>query len=220
MSNLTAIKNKQIIDALNDFSQTQKELIASCSKKYLSRSRLSDSLRYSSRSRSSDLFLLKIPKSGLINTLQETWEFQKHGSGILFKGNESGKVIDANREIIDHSEAFDSWRLSQYFESLEYSNIIWESSEFLADDDDDLDKLLELLEEEHIVKLVPNRYKLYKLVANQSKSRSSSKLRLMTLARYSSKKVNLNGGNIGDIKFQAKLLINSKQRLESKTGSR
>jgi hypothetical protein len=29
-------------------------------------------------------------------------------------------------------------------------------------------------------------------------------------------KVNLNGGNIGDIKFQAKLLINSKQRLENK----
>jgi hypothetical protein len=133
------VNGKLIIDALNGFSQTQKELIASCSKKYLSRSRLidsllprkptrrffssssRDSLRYSSSSRSSGLFLLKIPKSVLINTLQETWEFQKHGSGILFKGNESGKVIDAHREIIDHSEAFDSWRLSQYFESLEYS---------------------------------------------------------------------------------------------------
>jgi hypothetical protein len=38
----------------------------------------------------------------------------------------------------------------------------------LADDDDDLDKLLELLEKEHIVKLVPSRYKLYKLAANQN----------------------------------------------------
>lgn len=154
MSNLTAIKNKQIIDALNDFSQTQKELIVSFFIVY--------------PPISSDLVWLKIPKSGLIDALQETWEFEKHGSGILFKGNESGKVIDAHREIIDHSEAFDSWRLSQYFESLKYSNIIWESSEFLADDDDDLDKLLELLEEEHIVKLVPTRYKLYELAANQS----------------------------------------------------
>lgn len=150
MNNLTAIKNEQIISELNDFTQTQKELIVSLSKKY------------SSRSRQIDLFLLKIPESGLINTLAETWEFQKHGSGILFK-NESGKVIDAHREIIDHSDAFDSWRLSQYFESLKYSTIIWESNEFLADDDDDLDKLLELLKEKHIVKLVSSRYKLYKL---------------------------------------------------------
>lgn len=153
MSNLTAIKNKQIIDALNDFIQIQKELIVSFFSIY--------------PHISSDLVWLKIPKSGLIDALEETWEFQKHGSGILFKGNESGKVIDAHREIIDHSGAFDSWRLSQYFESLEYSNIIWESNEFLADDDD-LDKLLELLEKEHIVKLVPSRYKLYKLAANQN----------------------------------------------------
>lgn len=158
MNNLTAIKNEQIISELNDFAQTQKALIVSLSK------------QYSSRSRPRDSFLLEIPKSGLINTLEETWAFQKHGSGILFKGNESRKVIDAHREIIDHSEAFDSWRLSQYFESLKYSNIIWESNEFLADDDDDLDKMLKLLEEEHILKLVPNRYRLYKLVANQSKS--------------------------------------------------
>ncbi|MEY2832173.1 MAG: hypothetical protein RLZZ574_1431 [Cyanobacteriota bacterium] len=154
MSNLTAIKNKQIIDTLNDFTQTQKELIVSFFRIY--------------PSISSDLVWLTKPKSGLIDALQETWEFQKHGSGISFKGDKSGKVIDAHREIIDHNEAFDSWRLSQYFESLEYSNIIWESNEFLADDDDDLDKLLELLEEQHIVKLVPSRYKLYKLAANQS----------------------------------------------------
>lgn len=159
MNNLTAIKNEQIISELNDFAQTQKELIASFCQKYSSSSELSD------------LFLLKIPKSGLINTSEETWEFQKHGSGILFKGNKSGKVIDAHREILDHSEAFDSWRLSQYFESLKYSNIIWESKEFLADDDDDLEKLLELLKEKQILKLVPNRYKLYELVANQSKSK-------------------------------------------------
>jgi hypothetical protein len=149
MSNLTAIENKQIISALNDFTQTQKELIVSFFRRY--------------PPISSEFSLLKKPKSALIDALQETWEFQKHGSGILFKGNKSGKVIDAHREITEHSEAFDSWRLSQYFESLEYSNIIWESNEFLADDDDDLDKLLELLEEEHIVKLVPSRYKLYKL---------------------------------------------------------
>jgi hypothetical protein len=186
MNQSTAIKNEQIISELNDFTQAQKKLIVSLSQKYLSKLRLidsllpskptrrffssisRDSLRYPPRSKSSDLFLLKIPKSDLIDTVEETWEFQKHGSGILFKGNKSGKVIDAHREIIDHSEAFDSWRLSQYFESLEYSNIIWESNEFLADDDDDLDKLLELLEEEHIVKLVPSRSKLYELAANQN----------------------------------------------------
>ena len=54
MNNLTAIKNEQIISELNDFTQTQKELIVSLSKKY------------SSRSRQIDLFLLNIYEFGTL----------------------------------------------------------------------------------------------------------------------------------------------------------
>ena len=91
------------------------------------------------------------------------WRFQKHGIGIVFEEKKSGKIIDVHRGIISNIKAFDSWRLSEYFESSNCSKVIWKLNTFSVDDDD-LDKLLKLLKQANIVKLVSNQYKLYELV--------------------------------------------------------
>ena len=109
--------------------------------------------------------MLQQPKTGLLFAIEEEWTFQKHGAGIVFEGNKSGKVIDAHRDIVSNKKAFDSWRLSQYFESISCSQVFWESNTYAADDDD-LDRLLELLKQANIVELVSGGYKLYKLIGN------------------------------------------------------
>lgn len=149
MSRATVIKNKEIISTLKDFAETQEKLIFEFQKQY--------------HSLSSNASLLEQPKTGLLSAMEEKWKFQKHGDGIVFEGNRSGKIIDAHKQIISNKRAFDSWRLSEYFESINCSEILWKSDIYLADDDDDLDKLLELLKQANIVKLV-SQYNLYELI--------------------------------------------------------
>lgn len=108
--------------------------------------------------------LLGKPKKGVISALGEEWQFTRHGMGILFVGNESNRIVDAHREIFGYPRSFDAWRLSQYFESLNCLEVVWKSTRFAADDDDDLEKLLELLEQERILKLVSGKNRPYQLV--------------------------------------------------------
>ena len=150
MSKTTAILDKEIVLALTNYIETQEKLLVEFEKQY--------------HSLSNDANLLKKPKTGILSTLGEEWKFQKHGAGIFFEESRTGKIIDAHRAITNNQRAFDSWRLSEYFESVNCSRIMWRSNAFVADDDDELDKLLELLEQAAIVQLISSQYKLYELI--------------------------------------------------------
>lgn len=152
MTKTTTIENNQIVSVLKEFAETQEKLICEFQKQY--------------HSLSNDSGLLKHPKTGLLSILEEEWKFQKHGVGIVFEEITSGKIIDAHNGINSSKKAFDSWRLSEYFESIECSKIFWESDTYIADDDDDIDRLLKLLKQVNIVKLVSDRYSLYELAEN------------------------------------------------------
>ena len=138
-----------IITALSNYAETQEKLIVEFQKQY--------------HPLFSDINLLEQPKTGILLAMGEEWRFQKHGIGIVFEEKKSGKIIDVHRGIISNIKAFDSWRLSEYFESSNCSKVIWKLNTFSVDDDD-LDKLLKLLKQANIVKLVSNQYKLYELV--------------------------------------------------------
>ena len=61
--------------------------------------------------------LTNIPWSGLLPLSEETWEFRKHGEGVLFVNLANGTVVDAHKFPERHSSCFDVWRLGQYFHS-------------------------------------------------------------------------------------------------------
>ena len=119
---------------------------------------------------STDRLLPHKPRSGTIEALGEKWSFQRHGAGVCFEDLKTGKIIDAHKEVINQTRAFDSWRLLQYFESLKHSHIVWNSQKFMIDEEKDLDRLLEDLEREGIVELVSARHKLYELRVNLTQS--------------------------------------------------
>lgn len=152
MSQIIAISDKAIVVALNDYVAIQEKLIAEFQKQY--------------HSLSVEVDLLKQPKSGVLSAIGEKWKFQKHGVGIAFEGDISKKIIDINRGIINYKKAFDSWRLAEYFESSNCFEVTWKLNTFTADDDDDLDRLFELLKQANIIKLVSTQYKLYEMVEN------------------------------------------------------
>jgi hypothetical protein len=150
MNQAITIADKEITFALKDFAETQEQLLLEFEKQY--------------HPFKSDLSFLEKPKTGVLKALGEEWKFQKHGLGIFFKGINSGKNIDVHTGGISNKKAFDSWRLYQYFESINCSKISWESDIYVADDDEDLDKILELLNQANIIKPVPNNHNLYELI--------------------------------------------------------
>ena len=107
------------------------------------------------------------PKTGILYTMDEEWKFRKHGLGIDFEGGSPEKIINAHVGIINHKRAFDSWRLSEYFESLNYLKIVWGSNKIDIDNSKELDRLLELLEKTNLVKKVSDKYKLYEFVNSE-----------------------------------------------------
>ncbi|GEM_PF-5401787 len=63
-------------------------------------------------------YLLDCPNNGYFSLFGENWKFEKHGKGICFIGQKSGKVIDAHKGILSDSQVLDAWRLIEYFESI------------------------------------------------------------------------------------------------------
>jgi hypothetical protein len=64
-----------------------------------------------------DDLLLSVPRSGVITCDNVLWEFQKHGSGIIFREVLTGIEIDVDSHV-EIQDAVDGWRLSTYFQSL------------------------------------------------------------------------------------------------------
>ena len=100
--------------------------------------------------------------------MDEEWKFRKHGLGIDFEGGNPEKTINAHVGIINHKRAFDSWRLAEYFESLNYSEIVWASNKIDIVNSKELDGMLELLEKNNLIKRVSEKYKLYEFVNSEN----------------------------------------------------
>ncbi|MBD2039800.1 hypothetical protein H6F56_03900 [Microcoleus sp. FACHB-672] len=108
-------------------------------------------------------YMLDIPRTGNFYALGEEWKFQRHGKGICFTGQKSGKVVDAHTEISAYPKGFDAWRLEQYFNSIEVENIVYKLDVFNILDEDGTEKLLDTLLKDSLITLALERPKLYLL---------------------------------------------------------
>src|SRR5687768_6373716 len=61
--------------------------------------------------------LLDYPRSGQVRALGSIWSFRKHGMGVRFEDEESGRVIDVHAGLRNGS-FFDAWRLGTYLRSV------------------------------------------------------------------------------------------------------
>ena len=62
-------------------------------------------------------YLSDCPRQGIIEIEGQKWHFQRHGIGISFTEENSGKVIDILEDIFNRKQQLNSWELLQYFES-------------------------------------------------------------------------------------------------------
>jgi hypothetical protein len=67
-------------------------------------------------------FLLELPKSGTVFLNGDLWRFQRHGAGVRFLRGNDQVVIDVPNLVTD-ADAFDSWRITQYFNSLRRTEV-------------------------------------------------------------------------------------------------
>ncbi len=108
-------------------------------------------------------YLLDSPRAGCFGSLGEEWKFQRHGVGICFTGQKSGKVVDAHLGMSEYPRAFDSWRLAQYFDSIDMQKIDYFSDIFEVGDEDGMEKLLNYLLKDGSIAIALGQRKLYKL---------------------------------------------------------
>lgn len=105
----------------------------------------------------------RIPKSGSLVLNNDVWGFRRHGSGVLFKSSKDGTVIDAHLGMVKVPDAFDAWRLMQYFESMGIGTAKYADVPYKVATERQVEELLEKLNKDgHLVSLGDN--KLYKLV--------------------------------------------------------
>lgn len=128
MTQKDIFEDKELILALENFSNTQEKLIREFQKQY--------------HPIDNDIGQVKKPKTGRFTAIGQEWKFCKHGIGISFENISSGATIDAHDGIRINKRIFDAWRLSIFFESIGITELLWKSNSFFADDDDSIEKLL------------------------------------------------------------------------------
>lgn len=110
-----------------------------------------------------------IPKGGSLVLNKDIWSFQRHGSGVLFKANKDGTVIDAHLGMLKAPDAFDAWRLLQYFESVGVGSVEYANVSYGVAAERQVESLLEkLCKEGHLVALGNGLYKLSVLTDSPS----------------------------------------------------
>jgi hypothetical protein len=105
--------------------------------------------------------LLDCPRDGCLLAEGEEWKFQRHGVGICFTGQESGKVVDVHVGILEYPRAFDAWRLAQYFEAIGIEKISYLSHFFEVVDEDDIEDLLNNFLKDNLIYIALEKRKLY-----------------------------------------------------------
>lgn len=132
-------QNAEAVAIIQEFVNLQDELISVFRQKYPT---LAD-----------ETYLLDYPRSGYFHAKDEKWKFQRHGVGICFTGEESGKVVDVHRWLFNAPRAIDSWRLCQYFESIGVEKIHYLSQVFEVSEQDGSEALLKCLKQDNTQKL-------------------------------------------------------------------
>ena len=66
----------------------------------------------------SDVFALRESAPDTIHAFDETWAVAVHGAGVRFTNTKTKEVVDMHVGIFDHADAFDTWRLEEYAESI------------------------------------------------------------------------------------------------------
>lgn len=143
------IKSVDVVAIILEFVELQNNLIAKFRQTF---SRITDWE-----------YLLDCPRCGSFLAQGEEWKFQRHGVGVCFTSQNSGKVVDVHVGIYKCPKAFDAWRLCQYFDSLGIEKIYYMSSFFEVGDEDGSDDLLKCLLTDGLIAILLEQPKLYKL---------------------------------------------------------
>jgi hypothetical protein len=108
-------------------------------------------------------YMLALPKAGSLFVVNENWTFQRHGLGVCFTGQSSGKVIDVHTFLNKYPKAFDAWRLQQYFESLDMITVRCGVSIYNISEENEIEKYLKDLLSRHLINIVSPIPLLYRL---------------------------------------------------------
>jgi hypothetical protein len=87
----------------------------------------------------------RLPRHGELFLRGERWHFHRHGVGVDFQGQDSRRVVDVHRAL-GTPEAFDTWRLMLYLESLNVNSVRVGARDFPTDDERALEQWLKELE--------------------------------------------------------------------------
>lgn len=94
------------------------------------------------------------PRSGFFLMEGDMWKFYKHGLGICFEDERLHRIIDIHSEIERHPNAFDSWRLHHYLESLKISTVTCFGYEYDATEEENIKRCLQKLAQQRVIELV------------------------------------------------------------------
>jgi hypothetical protein len=108
-------------------------------------------------------YMLALPKAGSLFVVNENWTFQRHGLGVCFTGQSSGKVIDVHTFLNKYPKAFDAWRLQQYFESLDMITVRCGVNIYNISEENGIEKYLKDLLSRHLISIVSHQPLLYSL---------------------------------------------------------
>ncbi len=148
----SSIKSAEAVQIISEFVEAQNNLI--CAFRQI----------YPNVSKS---FSVYCPRQGLLSLQGEKWTFDKHGVGVYFQEEKSYTIVDVHAGFVDYPQAFDAWRLVQYFESKGIEQIYYLTSVFdltnKVNNEDIVDDLLDHLLEDSIIEVAFPKLKLYQL---------------------------------------------------------
>ncbi len=121
-------------------------------------------------------FSANCPRQGLLSLQEEKWTFDKHGVGVYFQSEKSYIVVDIHSGFVDYPQAFDAWRLVQYFESKGIEQIYYLTDVYdltnKENNEDIVSDLLDNLWEDNIVQVVLPKLNLYGLKNTSTDARA------------------------------------------------
>lgn len=121
-------------------------------------------------------FSANCPRQGLLSLREEKWTFDKHGVGVFFQSEKSYIIVDIHSGFVDYPQAFDAWRLVQYFESKGIERICYLTYVYdltnKENNEDIVGDLLDHLWEDNIIKVVLPKLNLYGLKNTSTDSRA------------------------------------------------
>jgi len=144
------MEKRSFIKIISEFSKTQSRLCKAVTGEY----DLQDDMSV----------VFRTPTSGSLELDGEMWEYKRHGLGLRFINKQNGQVIDAHRNIVSNPDGIDAWRLTQYFEAIETSQLGISIQDSNLKDEKKIKELLSRLDTEGIIVQVTNVSGLYVIV--------------------------------------------------------